>query len=81
MEFVLSVEAETHLDVLQHNDPTNFELVATDLELLVQMGIDGFSLGAMFGQWVRMTGPTGRVTYWVMADDSDRWLIESIDVD
>jgi hypothetical protein len=81
MEFVLSTEAENTLDVLEHGDPTNFELVVTDLEMLAQLGIDGISLGAMFGGWARMTGPTGRVAYWVMADDQDRWLIESIDVD
>ncbi len=81
MDFALSEDAETTLDRFEHGDPTAYELVIDDLELLNALGIDAVSLGTMFGQWVRITGPTGRVSYWLTPIDNDRWLIESIDVE
>jgi hypothetical protein len=76
----LSTKAEERLDELEQSDQNAFDLVQDDLQLLEYFGMDSVELGAMFGQWARATGPTGRVTYWITPYGDDDWLIESIDI-
>ena len=81
MKLTFSVEAEKEFDRLAQNDPTVFDLVVDDLQFLDRLGIEGVPLGTMFGQWIRLSGPTGRVSYWITPIDGDLWLIESFEVD
>ena len=80
MRFVLSIDAEEELDRLEQGDPSSFELVLTDLQLLEALGAVSAEVGLIVGQWVWISGPSGRVSYWVAPVGDDNWLIESIQV-
>ena len=80
MRFLLSNEAEDQLDRLERTEPTNFELLIADLQLLDLLGAGSLEVGSIVGQWVWITGPTGRVSYWVSPIGDDEWLIETIQV-
>jgi hypothetical protein len=76
----ISVEAESQLDSFEQSDPEMYELITNDLEMLSTLGVLGLDVGTMLGQWAWITGPTGRVTYWITPISDDDWLIETIDV-
>jgi hypothetical protein len=80
MNLQISAEAESQLDYLDQSEPDVFELVTRDLDVLSVLGVAGFDVGSMLGQWASITGPTGRVTYWITPISDDDWLIETIDV-
>lgn len=80
MKFVLSPDAERELERLEQQDVMLFHTVVDDLTFLESDGVDCADFGAMFGQWVYLAGPTGRVSYWISPYGDDYWLIESIDV-
>ncbi len=48
--------------------------------MLESDGIDSAEIGVMFAQWVYLTGPTGRASYWMAPYGDDYWIVESIDV-
>jgi hypothetical protein len=79
VKFVLSPDAEQPLEQIEQQDPLLFRSVLDDLTMLESDGIDGAEFGTMFGQWVYLTGPTGRVSYWMSPYGDDLWMIESID--
>jgi hypothetical protein len=80
MRFLLSDGAEEQRDRLEQTEPSNFELLNTDLELLDLLGAESVEVGSIVGQWVWISGPTGRVSYWVSPIGDDEWLIETIQV-
>jgi hypothetical protein len=80
VNFTLSVEVEQKLEQLELGDPISFELIIDDLELIDHLGFSAVEVGAMFGEWAWISGPTGRVSYWLSPDGEDQWLIESVDV-
>jgi hypothetical protein len=80
MRFLLSNEAEDQRDRLEQTEPTNFELLMNDLELIGMLGVGSVEVGSIVGQWVWILGPTGRVSYWVSPIGDDEWLIETIQV-
>jgi hypothetical protein len=80
MNFLLSNEAEDQRDLLEQTEPSAFELLTDDLELLELLGASSLEIGSIVGQWVWITGPTGRVSYWVSPIGDDEWLIETIQV-
>jgi hypothetical protein len=80
MRFLLSNEAEEQLDLVEQTEPSNFELLVADLQLLDLPGAGTLEVGLIVGQWVWISGPTGRVSYWVSPIGDDEWLIETIQV-
>lgn len=80
MRFLLSNDAEDQLDRLEQTEPSAFELLIDDLQLLDVLGASSLEIGSIVGQWVWITGPTGRVSYWVSPVGDDEWLIESVQV-
>jgi hypothetical protein len=80
VKFVLSPDAEQELEQLELQDQLLFHSVLDDLTMLESDGIDGAEFGTMFGQWVYLTGPTARASYWISPYGDDHWIIESIDV-
>jgi hypothetical protein len=80
MKFLLSTEAENQRDLLEQTEPSAFELLTDDLDLLELLGASSLEIGSIVGQWVLITGPTGRVSYWVSPIGDDEWLIETIQV-
>jgi hypothetical protein len=80
VKFVLSPDAEQELEQIEQHDPLLFHAVLDDLTMLEAEGIDVGEFGSMFGQWVYLTGPTGRVSYWISPYGDDNWIIESVDV-
>lgn len=80
MPFFLSSVAEDTIARLEHDDPVGLDLVLEDLELLDLLGVAVADVAAMLGEWAWVTGPTGRVAYWITTSGEDGWLIESIEV-
>lgn len=80
VRFLLSTEAEGQLDHLEQTEPSAYDLLIDDLQLLDVLGAVSVDVGSIVGQWVWLTGPTGRVSYWVSPIGDDEWLIESIQV-
>jgi hypothetical protein len=80
MRFLLSDVAEEQRDRLEQTEPSNFELLINDLELIGMLGFGSVEVGSIVGQWVWISGPTGRVSYWVSPIGDDEWLIETIQV-
>jgi hypothetical protein len=80
VRFVLSNEAEEQLDRLEQTDPGSFEVLIDDLQLLDVLGAVSLEVGSIVGQWVWITGPSGRVSYWISPIGDDEWLIETIQV-
>ena len=80
MPFFLSSVAEDTIARLDEEDPAGLGLVLEDLELLDLLGVDAADVGTMLGEWAWVTGPTGRVSYWITPSGADGWLIEGIEV-
>ena len=80
VKFVLSPAAEHELEQIEQRDPLVFQSLVDDLTMLESDGIDSAEIGVMFGQWVYLTGPTGRASYWMAPYGDDYWIVESIDV-
>jgi hypothetical protein len=80
VRFLLSAEAEDQLDHIEQSDSEAFALLVDDLQLLDVLGAIAVEVGSIVGQWVWITGPTGRVSYWVSPFGDDEWLIENIQI-
>jgi hypothetical protein len=80
VQFRVSAEVERQLENLETSDPLRFALVIDDLVMLELSGPADAAIHSMFAGWTYLTGPTGRVSYWLTPDDNDVWWVESIDV-
>jgi hypothetical protein len=81
VRLTISVEVEEYLEGLETTDPLRFEIALDDMRLLEEFGLVDAQLLAMFGQWMSLTGPTGRVSYWLSPSNDDLWSVESLTVD
>jgi hypothetical protein len=77
IRFTFSAEAEEALDALVASNPNDHEPIVADLELVAVLGEQALDLADEFDSWVRLVGPTGRVSYWAYFDALVQlWIVE-----
>jgi hypothetical protein len=81
IRFAFSAEAKEALDALGVSDPNDHEAVVDDLELIAALGENALDLADEFDSWIRLVGPTGRVSYWAYFDAHVQlWVVECFTV-
>jgi hypothetical protein len=81
MNWNLSERAEEVLGQLEADRPDMYELVLEDLHLLHLVDVEQLEVWSEVGTFQYLTGPSGRVRYWVGVMADDRCLIEDLEAD